>query len=126
MKRSASVKRLVNLLGISAEKAAVIRMVWFSSDPLFLVKMANNGSIKLVSFDDSYTFEEVKMRVIDRLLEAHGVEYLGQHEDSKHHVYYCNMGDPYKTTILFHGCNLNIGNWGSLIERNLIKGRGII
>jgi hypothetical protein len=32
-------------------------------------------------------------------------------------IQYCNAGDTYQTTILYHNGRLKIGNWGSIVER---------
>lgn len=40
---------------------------------------------------------------IDSILRTHGVEYLGYHKRNCQHVYYCNSGDTYNTTVIFCG-----------------------
>lgn len=62
-------------------------------------------------------------KVIDELAGTCGVEFLGYHKRTGLAVHYCNGGDPYATTIIFHGLNLQVGCWGDLIERNQIDHR---
>lgn len=57
---------------------------------------------------------------VDELIGTCGVEYLGAHKRTGLDVYYCNAGDPYATTVIFHGDNLQVGCWGDLVERGLI------
>jgi hypothetical protein len=59
--------------------------------------------------------------LIDMLLNTHGVEYLGTHKRTNEHVYYCNAGDTYATTVLFVGQSLRVGCWGDMVEGNKIK-----
>lgn len=53
--------------------------------------------------------------------KSHGVEYIAHSDDSMHEVWgieYVNMGDPYRTTLLFdnmrHG--FDVCPWGNIIE----------
>lgn len=58
---------------------------------------------------------------VNRIIQTHGIEYLGQMKRTGEHVYYCNAGDPYSTTVLFTGLRLWVGCWSDLIEANRIK-----
>jgi hypothetical protein len=58
---------------------------------------------------------------IDAILRTSGVEYLGVHKRSGKHVYYCNAGDTYATTVLFVGPRLRVGCWGDLMESDSIR-----
>lgn len=60
---------------------------------------------------------------IDAILGTHGVEYLGRNKRTKDHVYYCNAGDTYATTIIFTGIHLRVNCWGDLVENNRIEER---
>lgn len=57
---------------------------------------------------------------IDSILCTHGIEYLGYHKRNCQHVYYCNSGDTYSTTIIFCGLRAYVGCWGDLVEKNII------
>lgn len=63
----------------------------------------------------------VRRRVCDELLETYGVEHAGVHCRSGEHVYYCNAGDTYNATLIFHGNNAYVGCWGDLVERRAIR-----
>ena len=91
---------------------------------------ANLETIKDVTPDDAAairnTWRTVKNRAearaaINAILRTHGAEYLGQHKRSGESVYYCNAGDAYAATVLFHGLNLRVGCWGDMVEKNLIR-----
>lgn len=59
--------------------------------------------------------------LIDAILCTYGVEFLGIHRRTGQDVYYCNAGDSYATTVIFHGDRLYVGCTGDLVERNRIK-----
>jgi len=61
---------------------------------------------------------------IDAILRTYGVEYLGQHKRTREHVYYCNSGESYATTVLFSGLRMHVGCWADLVEKNLIREGG--
>lgn len=50
---------------------------------------------------------------IDQILQTHGVEHLGVLKRSGEHVYYCNSGDAYATTVVFVGMDLRVQCWGT-------------
>jgi hypothetical protein len=97
-RRAASVAKLCTLKDVTPELAEQIRKVW-QTEP----------------------FRHVARAKIDKLFGAFGVEYLGQHRRSGEHIDYCNAGDVYANTIIFHGPNMQVGCVGDLVERNLIK-----
>lgn len=64
---------------------------------------------------------EARRKQIDEVLRTCGVEFLGIHRRTGQDVYYCNAGDSYATTVIFHGDRLYVGCTGDLVERNQIK-----
>jgi len=111
MRRAASVASLLQIKDVTRDGAVEIRRLWHGLRPDYWYP---TGSEQVLY---------VKRR-IDQILETHGVEYLGKHKRTGLHVYYCNAGDTYATTVIFHGDNLTAGCWGDLVERNLISPRG--
>jgi hypothetical protein len=97
-RRAASSKRLQEIKDVTPEITAKVRKVW-----------------KTVHKRDEARAQ------IDKLIETHGVEFLGVHRRTGYDVYYCNAGDTYATTILFHGLILSVGCWGDLVEANMIR-----
>lgn len=73
-----------------------------------------------------------RMVEIDKLLCSHGVEAL-QLKNNRGRILYCNMGDPYCTTVLWKfekGCfggrvlpskKPYVGCWGSLAEAGRLE-----
>lgn len=61
-----------------------------------------------------------RREAVDTLLETCGVEYLGRNRHSGAGVYYCNAGDTYAPTLLFHGDTMAVGCWGSLVESRTV------
>jgi hypothetical protein len=57
---------------------------------------------------------------VNDIIGTHGVEHLGLHKRAHEHAYYCNAGDTYAPTVLFTGLRMYVGDWGTLVERNLI------
>ena len=70
------------------------------------------------AWKDAPTVENALDR-IDDLLGTYGVETLTARW-SRPAVYYCNMGDPYSTTLLHRvgTGTLSIECWGDILERN--------
>lgn len=97
MNTAASIKRLMLISGMTRETAQRIRQLWLTA-----------GEPRL------------QREAINELCETHGVELLGIHKRAGGYVYYCNAGDTYSTTILFHGSRLTVGCWGDLVERNAV------
>lgn len=95
----ASIKRLCEIKDVTPEIAKKVRFYW------------NNPK----AFP-----RDLRMKLINALIETHGVEYLGQHKRTGSQIEYCNAGDVYATTILFEGDHLRVGCWGDLAERNMV------
>lgn len=98
MRRCASVAALQKIKDVTRDDAEKIRTIWRTI-----------GNRKFAR------------EQIDNVLRTHGVEYLGQHRRSGNHVYYCNAGDTYSSTVIFAGLRMYVGCWGYLIEQNLVK-----
>jgi hypothetical protein len=97
MRTAASIKSLTQIKDVVKETAEKIRHVWLT-----------------------HTESRREARdMVDQLLNTYGVEYLGRHKRTKHHIYYCNAGDGYTTTILFAGPRMYVGCWADLAEKNL-------
>lgn len=63
------------------------------------------------------------LKEVDKVLRAHGVEYLepneyNQYEDTG--VYYVNMGDTYISTLCYDAKTdrIFISCWGDIVEKN--------
>jgi hypothetical protein len=53
---------------------------------------------------------DLRMTVIDDLLETHGVE-------GDENIEYCNAGDTYAPTICYYQGRFVVSSWGDIIER---------
>ena len=98
IRRAASNKRLQEIKHVDFATAKKVRELWHGSHP-----------------------RSIAMRLIDKLIECHGVEYLGQHKRTGEPVYYCNSGDAYATTIVFHGDVMHVACWADYVETGLVK-----
>ncbi len=59
-----------------------------------------------------------RMERINDVLCSYGVEYICHGHNSKSpSIYYCNMRDPYSTTVLYIKGRFSIGCWGNIVER---------
>jgi IS4 transposase len=101
MRRCPSVKSLMTIKDVTEEDAHAIRKVW---------RTVTNRC-------------EARAQV-DNILRTHGVEYLGQHKRTGSHVYYCNAGDSYASTVIFNGLIMRVQCWADLVEKNLIQDLG--
>lgn len=97
-RRAPSISALTEIKDVTEETAALVRGAW-----------------------RSFNARRNARDAINTLIETHGVEYLGVHRRTGLPVYYCNAGDTYATTLIFHGENMTVGDWGSLVEKNLIR-----
>jgi hypothetical protein len=95
---AASVARLQEIKDVTEEEAERIRFVWKNT--------AKRQDAR----------EE-----IDSILRTCGVELLGAHTSDGAAVHYCNAGDTYATTVLFHQHHLTVGCIGDFVERKLVK-----
>jgi hypothetical protein len=97
-RRAASLTQLQQIKDVTPEIAAAVRNAW-----------------------KTVRSREEARKQVDRLIETHGVEYLGIHRRTGDHVYYCNAGDTYATTVMFRGLCLTVGCIGDLLEPDLIR-----
>ena len=97
-RRAASIKALMTIKDVTKEDAQAIRHAW-----------------------QTISGRQEAREAIDTILRTHGVEYLGKHKRTWDSVYYCNAGDTYAGTVLFHGLRMFVGCWGDLVERNIIR-----
>ena len=120
----ATVKSLLEIKDVTEDDAKLIRKVWniVGATALrdFLARPAINDKGRF-----NYALEQrgsvnIKQAAVNRILGTHGVEYLGKRKGNRNHVYYCNAGDTYATTVLFDGDHLRVGTWGDLVERDLM------
>lgn len=117
--KAASVKALTEIKDITKETAQEIRKVWCE----LTESEVRDLDFRNIHVNDIWRWKtrELRRAYIDQLLQTFGVEYLGKHKRNGEHVYYCNAGDTYTTTIIFMGSRLVVGCWGDLVERNLIR-----
>lgn len=73
--------------------------------------------------EEGYFFDRVRkaLETADSLIGGHGVEYIRSSEDTMHSVEgieYVNMGDTYRTTVLFDWARgtFDICPWGNIVE----------
>lgn len=118
----ASVKSLLEIKDVCEDTAKLVRGVWRAAtwDEL---RLAYGPEAVEEAKSQYYAigFRHLKRHIVDKLIGTCGVEHLGMHKRANQHVYYCNGGDTYATTVLFIGRRLVVGCWGDLAERNLIE-----
>ena len=124
----ATIASLMQIKDVTEDDARLIRKIW----PMSISEMRAYLARPAVNLEGrfDYVLETCKGSTnlvegaVDRILRTHGVEYLGQRKRNRNHVYYCNAGDTYATTVLFDGDRLTVGCIGDLVEKNLISERG--
>lgn len=95
-----SVKKLSESLNISTANARLIRS----------------------AMDAGQSVQKV-LRLADKIMDAHGVEYIQSGEDTmydKDGLDYVNMGDTYDTTLIFdhRKGRFIVSSWGDIVERD--------
>lgn len=123
--RAASVAALIQIKDVTREDARRIRAVWRADGTD--AAHAAAGPVASARVDSLHSRDyrapsarRVKRELIDAILQAHGVEYLGIARSNGASVYYCNAGDTYSTTVIFRGGVLSVGCYGDLIERDAV------
>lgn len=120
----ATVKRLMEIKDVTEADALLIRKVWNTVGVTalreFLARPAINDKGRFNRALEEPGSVNIKQAAVDVILGTHGVEYLGKRKGNRNHVYYCNAGDTYATTVLFDGEHLRVGTWGDLVEADLM------
>lgn len=125
----ASVKSLMEIKDVTEDDAKLIRAVWNCVGPSAtraLLEMHKPYDRCPANRNFEYACDmrgstNIKQAAIDTIIGTCGVEYLGKRKGNREHVYYCNAGDAYSTTVMFDGEHLRVGYWGYLVEKNLIS-----
>lgn len=107
----------------------IIRDIWKAAGPDGLIAVCKKRGL-LAQYDAivkrgngyyrNHSTREIKRELINDLAGFHGIEYLGQLRRSHEHVYYCNAGDPYATTLVFIDNRMIVSCWGHYVENGLI------
>jgi hypothetical protein len=123
----ASLENLQTIKDVTRDDAVLIRKIWHTVGPDALRAMLRRPVYNIAGrFDhacEQRGSTNIKQAAINVVIAACGVEYLGQRKGNREHVYYCNGGDTYSTTILFDGLHLRVGCIGDMVEKNLISSR---
>lgn len=120
--RASSVKVLCEIKDVTEETAKLIRAVWKALDADELIEVLEDTGNKELADRISHhqLLSHFKRDTIDQLLGTYGIEYLGRNRRTRDSVYYCNAGETYATTILFHGDNLIVTTMGDYVEAGLL------
>lgn len=117
----ANVNKLQEVKDVTPEIAAMVRKVWKAASLDELEQIT--GKPVTPAWGELPRLIDKKREMVDRLIDCFGVEYLGIMKRSGTHVYYCDAGDTYASTIIFIGRRLVVGCWGDLVESSKIKGQ---
>lgn len=125
MKRIASLAALVReFRSVDPARLKLLRDAWRAS-PDALMALCEEHTPRTFAWVRSCfnppTRGSVRRRMCDELLDMHGVELLGIHYRTGAHVEYCNAGDHYNATLIFHGSNAYIGCTATLVEGRQIR-----
>jgi hypothetical protein len=96
-RKNCSIKSLLSIKDVTEDDAQLVRYIW---------KHCTNRLIA--------------RECINRIIGAHGVEYLGKHKRNGNCVYYANTGDSYTSTIVWSGLYMRVQCWADYAERGLI------
>ena len=124
----ASIENLLRVKGVTPAIARQIRRIWRARDVDDLAAKAGEAHVAFVQAHGNGWWatglRHRKRWIIDNIMpETYGVEYLGIYKRKSCETYYCNMGDTYDITVIFIGNHLQVGCWGDMVERGLIRER---
>lgn len=120
MRRAASIKAICQIKDIDRATAVIIRHVWLEAGRQELLALAETHGITLHhGYAESLNY--LRALIIDKLAGTHGVEHLGEHRRTGLDVDYCNAGDTYASTIIFHGDVMHVACWGDYVERGAVR-----
>lgn len=105
---------LTQLRGIDYQKTAIKKIILGLNDPE-KYEAVRNWRDRLYSEPLDY---ELKLRAIDSIMDAHGVEVLIADETGKAIASYVNTGDTYSATVLYDLENEEflVTSWGDFYE----------
>lgn len=109
-----SVKRIMEI-GVDQETAVKVRAIMggtraFVLDTSEAAETANRQSY------NPHARHYLKMLAIDQLLGTYGVE-------GDENIEYCNTGDSYALTVIYHEGRFKVSSWGDVVERNGLYSR---
>lgn len=117
----ASVRALTSIKDVTEIEAKRVRAVWRDmTREQLLEEFPRVAEYARQCFNPPDT-RILRRMAVDSVIETYGVEYLGVHRRTGAHIYYCNTGDTYATTVLFSGAHLRVGCWGDLVEHDAIR-----
>lgn len=119
--RCASITSLLEIKDVDEKMAKTIRDIWKANDKRELAQAYVDLYEVEKAFHSPLKLTPLKRHCINQLLEMHGVEHLGYDKRANRHVYYCNAGDTYTTTVCFVGESLTVRCWGDYVERGTIE-----
>ena len=85
-----------------------------------LEHIGSNLNISIPYYVERYNLIELKLWVIDQMLDCYGVEAIMGDSYSKPDLAYCNTGDTYASTVAYDYTRdkFVVTSWGNWIERN--------
>lgn len=110
--------RLIRALGHAADEERALRILIEDNE---LLKETDKYARSLYGngYDSHMWRVTLALHAIDTLLGTYGVEPLGPVRMQGPPYEYCNMGDPYTTTLIYskNSDSLFIGCWGDIAEK---------
>lgn len=119
--RAASIKSLMEIKDVTDDDAKRIRAIWKAvktDDMLDLFPGKREEMLdRILSARGSKQYRRMQRELIDEILGTCGVEHLGYCNIANRHIYYCNGGDSYATTVCFVGESLTVSTMAYYVER---------
>lgn len=118
--RASSVSNLTDIKDVTEADAALIRALWKAESWEQLVAIYPEAEA-VRTYQRATGLRQIKRYCVDKILNTCGIEHLGYDTRANRHVYYCNAGDAYATTVCFVGDSLVATCWSYYVERGTIK-----
>lgn len=123
--RAASVTSLLEIKDVTREMAHRVRAIWkaVKTDDLLALFPDDRAAMldRIIEARSAKRYRQLQRNLIDELIGTCGVEHLGYDKRANRHVYYCNGGDSYATTVCFVGESLAVSCWAYYVERGTIE-----
>ena len=109
-----SIKTLLTIPGVDADKAAALKRILTASRRELEEMPA--GAARVAECYHAPSTADLRLTCLDAELGTYGVEAF--QDDKGQWVEYCNAGDSYALTIIRWRGNYRVGCWGDIAERH--------
>lgn len=123
-RRAAATHNITQIKDVTDADAKRVRAIWkaVKTDDLLALYPDKRAEMldRIIEAKTSRRYRQLQRELINDVIGTCGVEHLGYDRRANRHIYYCNAGDTYATTICFVGDSLVVRCWGDYAERGTL------